>query len=298
MSALTVTYMLIGRNRKYLLEKLSKSKIAVKKLEIIDEKHAKITIDKKDSLKYFAICKNSWYNKQLKIGGFCAPIYKAVKNPLITIAVILFFAFAWFADSVYLESVYVGDALLYQSIVENQFEAAGITRFKRFSQEGLNEVSNTLQNQAGISFITIKKRGNKAVVDLKVEQSAPSKLLVLHSDYLAPEDITILNLTVYSGTAAVKNGDFVKKGDVIAKASCVIKEEEQSCPLILALTAECVYEYYYETTYSINDSVKLNAVAAAKHMLGDYMVRSYKVEQINENKLKIVLKYEKTLIGG
>ena len=298
MNLLTVTYLIVGRNRKYLLQRLSKSKIAVKKLEIIDEKHAKITIDKKDSLKYFAICKNSWYNKELKIGGFCAPIYKAVKNPLITIAVILFFASAYFADNVYLESVYVGDALLYQSVVENQLEEVGVTKFKRFSQDSLNEAASALQKQSGISFITIKKRGNKAVVDLKSELAPPSKLLVFNSDYLAPEDMTVLNLTVYSGMAVVKNGDFVKKGEIIAKASCLIKDEEKPCPLILALTAECDFVFYYESAYGVNDSIKLNAAASAKHMLGDYTVRSYKIEQIDKNKLKVVLKYEKTLIGG
>ena len=298
MNLLTVTYLVVGRNRKYLLQRLSKSKIAVKKLEIIDEKHAKITIDKKDSLKYFAICKNSWYNKLLKIGGLFAPLYKAVKNPLITIAVIFFFSFAYFADGIYLKSVYLGDSLLFQNVIDNHLEEAGITKFKPFSQERLNEVAIKLQKQAGISLVTIKKHGNQAIIDLKMEQSAPNKLLIFHNDYLAPEDMTVLNLTVYSGTAVVKNGDFVKKGEVVAKASCIIKEEEQACPLVLALTAECVYEYYYETTYSINDSIKLNAVASAKHMLGDYTVRSHKVEQINKNKLKVVLKYEKTLIGG
>jgi hypothetical protein len=139
----------VGRNRKYLLQRLSKSKIAVKKLEIIDEKHAKITIDKKDSLKYFAICKNSWYNKLLKIGGLFAPLYKAVKNPLITIAVIFFFSFAYFADGIYLKSVYLGDSLLFQNVIDNHLEEAGITKFKPFSQERLNEVAIELQKQAG-----------------------------------------------------------------------------------------------------------------------------------------------------
>ena len=44
--------------------------------------------------------------------------------------------------------------------------------------------------------------------------------------------------------------------------------------------------FYYETAYGVNDSIKLNAVASAKHMLGDYTVRSYKIEQIDKNKLK------------
>ena len=89
---LTETYLLVGRNRKNLLQKLNKEGVRVRKLEIFDEKNAKITIDKKDTPKYFAICKNSWYNKLLKIGGICAPIYKAIKFPLITLAILFFFA--------------------------------------------------------------------------------------------------------------------------------------------------------------------------------------------------------------
>ena len=59
---LTETYLLVGRNRKNLLQKLNKEGVRVRKLEIFDEKNSKITIDKKDAPKYFAICKNSWYN--------------------------------------------------------------------------------------------------------------------------------------------------------------------------------------------------------------------------------------------
>ncbi len=295
---LTETYLLVGRNRKNLLQKLNKEGVRVRKLEIFDEKNAKITIDKKDTPKYFAICKNSWYNKLLKIGGICAPIYKAVKFPLITLAILFFFAFCYLFDFVYLQTVYEGDAILYQKQIEEQFDNAGLTPFKPFKQEILNEIASALQKNASISHVTVKKRGNKAVVTVKGAQIAPEKLVVLSGDYVANESFTVLNITVYSGTALVKKGDFVKKGETVAKASTLIKEEEVPCPLILALTAECTFEYIYECAYNIDDSLKLNALASAKLALGEYEVRSHTVELIDKNKIKVILKYEKTLIGG
>lgn len=298
MNWLTETYLLVGRNRKNLFQKLNKAGISLKKIEIFDEKRAKITIDKKDASKYFAICKNSWYNKLLKIGGICAPIYKAIKMPLITLAIIFFFAFTYFFDFLYLQTVYEGDALLYQKQIEEQFELAGITKYKPFNQSTLNEIAFILQQNASISHVTVKKQGNKAIVSVKSAQTPPQKLIVLNSDFIASEDMTVLNITVYSGSAVVKKGDFVKKGELIAKASALVKEEEAPCPLILALTAECTFEYVCEYVYEINDSAKLNALAGAKLALGDYTVRSYTFKNEGKNKIKVILKYEKTLIGG
>ena len=73
MALLTKTYLVKGLNRNLLLQKLIKAGIRVKKLKIIDEKNAEITIDGKDCSKYIAICKKTWYNSLVKVGGIFSP---------------------------------------------------------------------------------------------------------------------------------------------------------------------------------------------------------------------------------
>ena len=52
MRMLTKTFLVTGRNRNILLQRLKKYGVSVFKIQIIDEKRAKITIDEKDTPKY------------------------------------------------------------------------------------------------------------------------------------------------------------------------------------------------------------------------------------------------------
>ncbi len=295
MTLLSKTFLVEGRNHKILLEKLKNAKINALKIEILSEKLLKITIDAKDTAKYFAICKNSWYNKDLGTSGVLSPFYHMVKNWIISLSIVSFFAVAFFANGIYFESEYRGDALLYRSTVEKEFEKAGIKKYSFFSQEKLNAVRQTLEKQSGIAFISIKKSGNKAIIDLKSSQTPPQGPFLSSEDLIAKEDMVILNITVYSGTACVEKGQAVKKGEVIAKASHFFKEEEVKTLLYCEITAECVFEYLYQSKSPIDGTVKNNAFASAKFALGDYPVRSFEFEQLKGDCIKVILKYEKRI---
>lgn len=298
MRMLTKTFLVTGRNRNILLQRLKKYGVSVFKIQIIDEKRAKITIDEKDTPKYFAICKNSWYNKELKIGGICAPFYLMIKKSILTVFLLVFFAITYFADFLFLGAVYQGEAVLYKRQIEDAFSDVGIKKYSAFSQTQLDSALAVLQKSEDIAFITLKKSGSKAIVYLKTAKALPDKLQTFNSDFIASEDMRILNITVYSGTAMVQKGDFVKKGQVIAKASNVVKETEVPTLLTLAVSAECIFEYIYESANRIDDSTKQNAFVMAKFMLGDYQILSHSFENIDNNKLKVIIKYEKNLIGG
>ena len=298
MNGLTKTYLVTGRNQKTLLEKLKKGGVNLLKIEILSKNKAKITIDAKDAVKYFAICKNSWYNNLLRTSGVFNAFYLMVKNWVVTVSVILYFAVCFAANGLYFENEYQGDALLYRPIIEKQFEKAGVTKNRFFTQTTLNEVKKSLEKERGIAFISIEKKGNKALVYLKSEVEPPKSPLISYSDLIAEEDMVILNITVYSGTGVVEVGQAVKKGEVLAKASHLVKDEEVKTPLYCVVTAECAFEYIYRCSSPINDSVYLNGITSARFALGDYKVRSYTTQKISENQIKIILKYEKVLNGG
>ena len=298
MTFLTKTFLVTGKNRKMLLDRLKTKGVRVLKLKILDEKRAKFTIDSKDTLKFFAICKNSWYNVLVNIGGICAPFYICGKKAIIIVFAILFFALSFFCDNLYFGNVYQGDALYYRAVIEKSFEDAGIKKNEVFSQNKLDQVNKRLSAESSVAFISIQKRGNKAIIYLKRSVIEPKKMVTLNHDLVAEQDMVILNITVYSGTAVVSKGSFVKKGEVIASASYLLKEEIISCPLVCEVNAECTFEYIYEHNATLDDGVKANALAMAKFKLGDYDVRSFDFVELGKNKLKVTIKYEKSLIGG
>ncbi len=300
MVLLTRTYLVKGKNRKYLLERLQKKGVNLLKIENCGQNEIKITIENKDRLKFFAICKNSWYNKELKIGGLLSPFYKCYQKWLLTLFLVSYFALSFIASNLYFETVFTGDALIYRPIIEKALESQGIIKYSFFSQKQLNGVKESLQKEMGIAFISVEKSGNRAIIYLKEEKKEPSSLNSLTSDLIANEDMTVLNITLYSGTAVVSNGDFIKKGELIAKAKNLLNDADKTeidAPIIGVITVECTFEYCYNTKFKPTDDTRSNALAMAKFHLGDYIVRSFSFEE-GENFIKVILKYEKILIGG
>ena len=298
MNFLTFTYYVMGRNHLLLIDKLKKKGVNLKKIEIIDTKRLKITIDSKDRLKFFAICKNSWYNKLVKVGGLFAPIYSFIRKPAILLGTVFFFCISFWANTLYFETQFKGDARLFSRQIENVFEDVGIKKFYPFTQSQLDEANKKLLTEEKLSFISILKDGNRAVVYIKKSVQPPNFLTALNTDFVASEDMIVLKITVYSGRAVVTQNSSVKKGDVIAKASYLIKEQEIACPLVFTMTCECTFVYEYQSLHKIDDGIKVNALTLAKVALGDYPVRSYQIVNIDEKNLKVILKYEKTFFGG
>lgn len=299
MDFLTKTYLVEGSNHDLLFKRLKRANVNLVKVQIINKKQLKITIDVKDTPKFFAICKNSWYNKELKIGGIFAPFYKCVSKWIVTLAIICFFVFSYAFNNLYLQTEYQGDSIYFTKQIQTALNNAGVHTYRFFSQKQLNAVEIELKKEKEIAFVSAQKCGNRSIIYIKRAQIEPERLPVYQTDLIANEDMVILKITVYSGTAVVQENCAVKKGDIIAKASYFLKDEEEiKCPLICLVTAECVYEYVYESEFKINDGAKNNALALAKFTLGDYHVRSYSFEVIGKNKLKVILKYEKTLVGG
>ena len=297
MTFLTKTYLVKGNNLSVLLARLKRKQINLLKVKFLGEKCVKITIDSKDALKFFAICKNSWYNKELKSGGLCMPFYLMVKKPLISLAIALFFALCYLFNGLFLKCDYVGDAYLFKNQIEKAMDEVGVKKYSTFNQDQLLKVATILSKESNVAFVSLKKWGNSAIIDIKQQVEPPDRLPKLSNHLYASEDMRILKITVYSGTACVSENQEIKKGDLIAKASVLAGEKEVFSDLIFQITAECTFEFIYTATYEIDDSLKANALACAKHALGDYAVRSHDIQIIGQNKLKVTLKYEKNITG-
>ena len=298
MVMLKKTYVVEGLNQKILLDRLIYSKINLLKVKKITQKCLEITIDSKDDLKFFAICKNMWYNKLIKVGGILSPFYLMVKNPLKIVCLLLSLFIIFFGENVYLESSYKGDAIAYRSAIESAFEQAEIKRYSFFSEGKLERVRQILNEQYSFGYLQIQKRGNKAVIEIRALKSEPQRLVGLKSDLIALENLKILNATVYSGTLLKSVGESVSKGEVIAGAYYFIGDSKIDCELLAVITAECTYTYEYKANTKITNDTLLNAIASAKLMLGDYEVISSEYKITDGNLITVTLKYEKLICGG
>ncbi len=298
MALLTKTYLVKGLNRNLLLQKLIKAGVSVKKLKIIDEKSAEITIDSKDCSKYIAICKKTWYNNLVKVGGFLAPFYLMVKNPVKTVAFLLSLCLIVAGDFIYLKTEYLGDSPYFKKSVQNAFFDAGITKYSFITEDKLDKVRQALLSQNGAGYVLVEKRGNKVVVDMRILKQEPLKPKPLTTDLIASEDMKILNATVYSGTLLKFPGESVLKGEVIAGAYNIVDDKQIPCELHAVISAECTYTYVYSAKYQITEELLSRVYLTAKFALGDYEILSHRQTVKNKNLIEVEIKYEKIICGG
>lgn len=298
MKLLTKTFLVSGRNRNLLFQKIAKNKINALKIKIINEKFAEITIDNKDCLKYFAICKNMWYNKLVKVGGILAPFYLLVKNPLKTIALTLSLCIILLGENLYFKTDYQGDSLLVRPYIERLFAENGINKYCFVTNAKLQSLKSQLQKQENVGYARVEKVGNKIIVDLRLLKNSPSKPQPLKTDLIANENMKILKATVYSGTLLKGAGEVVKKGDVIAGAYKIIDEKIYPCDLYAFISAECSYVYTYTAKFDINNELLARVYEVAKFNLGDFEILSHNITVDNNNTVKVVIKYEKIICGG
>lgn len=296
MKKLTKTFIVEGLNRNLLLKRVHKAQIAVLDFVILDEKHAKITIDSKDCDKYFAICRKIWYNKLIKTSGIFAPVYKTIKKPFVAIAVFIFFFVVYFADNIYLGTEYLGDAKLYAAQTEKYLSEQGITFFRPFNESMLSVAEKNFEKDFRLKFLKIEKRGNKAVVYVKSNVENVKTPQSSDTDICATEDMVILKMVVFSGTPLVSVGESVKKGEPLIGAYNLVNEQKVACKIVGSISAKCAFYYEYECKYDAKSQTD-NAIAAAKIMLGDYEVKDISVKTV-KNKIQVVLYYEKIIFGG
>lgn len=305
MNALTETYLVEGYNRAELIKRLKNGGVALLKVKILSDKLTEITIDSKDGAKYFAICKNMWYNTLVKRGGLLYPLLYAKQNAVRFLGAALIVLGMFVFEKVYLGAEYESDAVLFKTQAERALSDAGIKKYRFFSSSGLAAAQTKLSVSEGVSFLSVQKRGNKAVISLKKSKEQPAAFPVLNGDLTAPGDCVITKLTVYSGTAVKKAGDAVFDGEKIVCAYYQKSDSERVfCPVIAAYSAKFNFFYEYEPLFSADGGATVcvseedisAAVACAKEELGDKTVLSVYYE-LKNGKICVRLQYERSFIG-
>lgn len=297
MTYLTFTYLVTGRNRSALVNRMRLAGIPLLKMSSAGEKSAKITIYAKDRVKYFAICENLCYNKLIGVGGLFAPVYRLLKAPELIIGVFVFLAVLFVGSNLYLSNEFVGDAEIYRAEADQAFKKAEILPYRFFDKTKLSFAETELK-QSDINFVKIEKSGNRAIITIYSAVLPPEKMHSSSTDVIAKEDCSILKITAYSGTLLVAAGDKVMKGQPLIAAYEILNDGSKTpCVVTGYVLAEKAFEFCYSCEFEPDDSIKANAVSAAKFMAGDKVFTRFELAQ-KGNDLYVTLYYESLLFGN
>lgn len=298
MRLLTYTYTAIGRNRTCMLQRLSAAKIAVCDLRILNEKTVEITISAKDRAKYFAICKNMWYNDLKCVGGVLAPLFRIFSSPAYIAGIAVFTVLTAIADGVYLGPVYRGEAIFYKAAIEEALVGAGVERYAFFDDLKLGVAEKTLESTTGANFIKIEKSGNRAIITAYGDKKVPERINSSAVDVCADGDYKILKITVYAGTPLVKSGDEVKCGDVLIGAYEQLTDGSViHCDAVGFVTVEREFKYDFACVHGVTEASRERALSAAAFLLGDKTVLRSTVDEYDGG-LSVTLFYEEIIFGS
>ena len=159
-------------------------------------------------------------NTKIKIRKKCGMpfIFNRYKKRKILgiILILVFLVLVFLSNFIWNISITGNTQIPSQEILEGlKKEGLKIGTFKK--NIDLNKVINNIRlNNNDIAWIGIKIKGTNAIVNIKERKQAPE--VINENEYcniIADKDGLITEINVQNGTAAVKIGDIVKKGDLL-----------------------------------------------------------------------------------
>ncbi len=233
----TVKILIEGRNFLLLIERLKKADVKLLKIDRKSPTETIIVVKYKDLKKVFAISKNLWYNTILEFGGTVGLLKKLTEKALPVLLTVLFFVFAFVSD-IPVTKIEVngvrGDKLAktYSILKENGLRFNKINFI--YDTESLRSL--LFSSIDGVTFVTIKKSGNRLVINLFLNESCQNE--INYSDAVFSKNSgTVLKIKTYFGTSLKKEGDFVSVGEKIADGFYIDKSGR-------IVNSKCYCAYY------------------------------------------------------
>lgn len=175
-----------------------------------------VRIYRKDLRKVFAFFENSCYNiNQVQpVGGYALLLKWLKKVPLI-LGAVFFILSAFFTRDFIIRIDVEGNGAFYEREVLNILGENGIREFSFMTGSSVPLLNAKILSLPDVSFASVKKQGYILKVEVVISPSVDEKL---KEDFVSDCDGILRELTVISGTPAVKDGDEIKKGDVLVRA--------------------------------------------------------------------------------
>ena len=245
------TFKVRATNKEMLLNALARRGVEVVKATQKDAKTLLITVKFSEKQKFFAITKELCYTDtvSVKLSGRDKPLLLAVKSfGLIVGAAIFMLLSAFFGDFI-LSEEFTGSGKILKREIPEILQSCGVKEFSRFSSFDLKEAEKKiLTGSPRLSFVSCTRRGNRLIIDSVLSEKEKDTLTGNVKELLAEEDGVIEKLKVYRGEAKLKEGDAVKKGDLIADGTATIGEKRVFVGVVarVVINTKKTFAYYSE----------------------------------------------------
>ena len=313
--AFTAEYAVTGGNAAVFLNRISRA--GVKILAARPSGNAVIlTIPSADCKKLFAICREMCYNiisdgknppenvrknrvtlTERKRGGFMRPFVKTARRFGLIAGAAAFIVCAAAFDDRILGYTLAGVPAASRSGVVRSLEENGAAILAKFSGTDLSALSSAIVgDNADISFAAVKKRGSFLVVETL---PAVFPQVFPPTDVLSAVDGEIEKITVLRGTALVKKGDKVKKGQALVGAYFTAGESTVKTVPLAEIYVKAQFYFTFNAS-GCGEYFTSAAVAVAKEKCPESNIIAQNVEILEENggyRITVTLTYVKKFGG-
>ena len=289
-----------GLNLDRFLNHVKKQDIELYNVKKITNKKILVTVKFTDYQNFFAIADKMCYNvKEIKNSGISYPIYRLFSSFGLLLGLICFIIITYFANDLVFAIDFTGSGSIYKSRIKEFLNGAGVKEFTRFSKIDLNSLEDkVLAENNYLSFVSIKKHGNRLVVDAALSSDKTNTLsgnvYALYSDVNG----VVESIKVYRGVPTVGVGDSVGDGDLLVSGDVEIKETTVKINVLCVVTiiADSSFEYF-----SYNEEDENAAQFFAEQTLKDREIISSSVQKsISDGGYlyTVNMKYRRVLIAG
>jgi similar to stage IV sporulation protein len=295
-----VTYHVEGLNVNALLNHLKRKGFTLYNVKKLSEKLATVTVNFKESQNFFAIADKMCYNvKKVRLSGWGYPLYALYSSIGVLIGGLVFLLLLFIMNDYIFSIDFSGSGSIYKNQVLEFLSANGVKEYSRFSNVDLERLEDlTLADNSRLSFVSMKKRGNRLKVELILSSEKVNTLdgnvFALYSDVSGKVE----SIKVYRGAAVVKVGDSVKKGDLLVSGDVIVKDQPLKTNVLCSVTviADSFIEYY-----SALDGQEQVAALFAEAKMDDKEIIStnvIKTEKENGYLYAVNVKYRRVLFAG
>lgn len=219
-------YEVVGLNQSVLLNSLAKNGIKIERIKKVDSSKMTLDINCSQNKKFFAITKELCYNiKKVKDGGFFYPLVCLSRRLGVLFGTIAFLTIVLLSNDVIFGLEFSGSGAVFERRAREVLRTYGVCEFSRFSAVDFNQAAKgLLKSDDKFSFVSVKRKGSRIAIEL-VASTQPIKTVEENSDGLTADvDGVVKEVKVYRGTAIVKEGDSIKKGDLLVGGFVVVKD--------------------------------------------------------------------------
>lgn len=276
----TAKIVVYGKNFAVLCEKLKRRNIKLIDSKLLAMDVWLITISHKDLQKTFDALKGLWKTEFVGLGGPVALLQKAKRYLFSIVCVLLFIVAALTFDGLILGVDVKGITGEKQAKIGKIAADEGASLFSTIEKIDTATIKQKVfTTVAGVDFVTIKKSGNRLVIDVICNENAKSENEESNM-ITAPKSGKLLRISVYSGTKTKEVGDYVTISETLVDGYYIDKNGS-SVPVkpMASFLLECTYVKEYSNVGLDETDLYLKTLLDGK--IDESSVTQYKVSPIS-----------------